>query len=225
MAPYELGGAVPASSEAEADAALPPPPTAEADAVLPPPPTGEGDAALPPPPSEANPLPASPPKEEAGSAPPDAAGPELPELPDDPVAAALPLPPPPGAAADPVAASAPEPVTMADIAGWSTTDVGCHVAVDTMGEGKTRRLVRPARRVRSPRWPAGVLAFVGHHHETNKPRLGVTLDTAAGKNNGIVKGRLYFNCPDNHGVLTPAKFVQRLQTTDLYGSSDGSDMD
>ena len=31
--------------------------------------------------------------------------------------------------------------------------------------------------------------------------IGVALDEAKGKNNGIVQGKKYFSCPDNHGIF------------------------
>ena len=52
----------------------------------------------------------------------------------------------------------------------------------------------------------GTLAFVGSHHEKGKPRCGVHMETAVGKNNGTVGGFKYFECPDSHGVLVqPSK--------------------
>ena len=31
--------------------------------------------------------------------------------------------------------------------------------------------------------------------------VGVELDEALGKNNGVVQGKTYFNCRDNHGIF------------------------
>ncbi len=36
----------------------------------------------------------------------------------------------------------------------------------------------------------------------------MVLDDAKGKNNGVVQGKKYFNCPDNHGI-----FVRQSQIT------------
>eukprot|EP00729_Bicosta_minor_P006060 gene6060-18469_t len=67
----------------------------------------------------------------------------------------------------------------------------------------------------------GTLRFVGLHAESGKPRCGVELDEPLGKNNGTVKGTTYFECPDEHGVLTkPDKViiigppVEELEPTD-----------
>eukprot|EP00049_Salpingoeca_infusionum_P012931 m.240367 g.240367 ORF g.240367 m.240367 type:complete len:1931 (+) comp15309_c2_seq1:504-6296(+) len=47
----------------------------------------------------------------------------------------------------------------------------------------------------------GVLRFVGLHKVKQIERCGVELDEPLGKNNGTVNGHVYFQCPDNHGVL------------------------
>ena len=38
--------------------------------------------------------------------------------------------------------------------------------------------------------------------------IGVVLDDAKGKNNGVVQGKKYFNCPDNYGI-----FVRQSQVS------------
>ena len=60
---------------------------------------------------------------------------------------------------------------------------------------------------------AGVVRFVGPHAENGKPRVGVELDDAVGKNNGTVKGHKYFTCKDNHGTLVaPGKVTAEDDT-------------
>jgi hypothetical protein len=58
---------------------------------------------------------------------------------------------------------------------------------------------------------AGIVRFVGPHAENGKPRVGVELDDAIGKNNGTVKGHKYFTCKDNHGSLVaPGKVTAEV---------------
>jgi len=47
----------------------------------------------------------------------------------------------------------------------------------------------------------GTVRFVGVHHVSGSPRVGVELSDAVGNNNGTVKGHTYFECPQKHGVL------------------------
>ena len=52
----------------------------------------------------------------------------------------------------------------------------------------------------------GTVRFVGEHHQTGKPRVGVELDDPVGKHNGTVAGTEYFTCEPGHGVLpAPSK--------------------
>ena len=59
----------------------------------------------------------------------------------------------------------------------------------------------------------GTLRFFGEHAKTGLPRCGVELDRPLGKNNGKVKGNVYFSCKEQHGVLVaPGKVtVQELE--------------
>ena len=38
--------------------------------------------------------------------------------------------------------------------------------------------------------------------------MGVELDEANGKNNGVVQGKTYFNCRDNHGIFVRQQQLQ-----------------
>lgn len=49
---------------------------------------------------------------------------------------------------------------------------------------------------------SGIVRFVGIHAVKDVPRVGVELDEPNGKNNGTVGGHKYFECSDNHGLLT-----------------------
>jgi len=52
----------------------------------------------------------------------------------------------------------------------------------------------------------GTIRFIGPHEETSKLRCGIEMDGPVGKNNGTVKGNVYFECADKYGVLcTPHK--------------------
>lgn len=57
----------------------------------------------------------------------------------------------------------------------------------------------------------GIVRFVGPHNETGKLRCGVELDNYGGKNNGTVKGHVYFSCPNGKGVLVaPSKLAAAI---------------
>ena len=58
--------------------------------------------------------------------------------------------------------------------------------------------------------PAGTVRFVGPHHERGTDRVGVELDGPEGKNNGTVKGQVYFECPASCGLLAVPKKVHVL---------------
>jgi len=61
----------------------------------------------------------------------------------------------------------------------------------------------------------GTVRFVGDHHESGKPRIGVDLDEAIGKNSGTVGGHEYFSCPSKRGVLAaPSK----ISDAESFGS-------
>ncbi len=47
----------------------------------------------------------------------------------------------------------------------------------------------------------GTVAFVGPTEFAEGKWVGVVLDEPNGKNNGLVKGKKYFECDDNHGIF------------------------
>eukprot|EP00051_Salpingoeca_urceolata_P017009 m.229346 g.229346 ORF g.229346 m.229346 type:complete len:99 (+) comp18839_c0_seq8:1928-2224(+) len=47
----------------------------------------------------------------------------------------------------------------------------------------------------------GTLRFYGPHKLKPGVRCGVELDGPHGKNNGTVGGKIYFECPESHGIL------------------------
>ena len=48
----------------------------------------------------------------------------------------------------------------------------------------------------------GTVRFIGPTDFAPTGRwVGVELDEAKGKNNGVVQGKQYFHCPDNHGLF------------------------
>ena len=84
----------------------------------------------------------------------------------------------------------PDANTAASADGLTESDVGCHVRVAGVGED-------------------GVLRFVGPHHESGSERYGIEFQNPVGKNNGTVKGHVYFVCKKNHGQLCVPKKVSR----------------
>ena len=54
----------------------------------------------------------------------------------------------------------------------------------------------------------GTVAFIGTTQFSTGKWIGVVLDEPVGKNNGVVQGKKYFSCADNHGV-----FVRQQQIT------------
>ena len=58
----------------------------------------------------------------------------------------------------------------------------------------------------------GTVRFVGAHHVSGEPRIGVELDNPTGKTNGTVKGHVYFTCKDLHGELCKPKKVTATVT-------------
>ena len=53
-----------------------------------------------------------------------------------------------------------------------------------------------------------VFRFVGVTAFAPGKWVGVELDEALGKNNGVVQGKAYFNCRDNHGIFVRQQQLQ-----------------
>jgi dynactin 1 len=49
---------------------------------------------------------------------------------------------------------------------------------------------------------AGTIRFLGSTSFQTGKWIGVELDEALGKNSGVVQGKRYFDCKNNHGVFT-----------------------
>ncbi|XP_072177873.1 dynactin subunit 1-like isoform X1 [Diadema setosum] len=60
----------------------------------------------------------------------------------------------------------------------------------------------------------GKVGFIGTTHFAPGKWIGVILDEPKGKNNGIVQGKKYFSCPDNHGILIRQSQVNVLDDGD-----------
>eukprot|EP00729_Bicosta_minor_P002104 gene2104-6210_t len=86
------------------------------------------------------------------------------------------------------ASSEPKEEPTAD--GLTESDIGCKVRVVGIED-------------------LGVLRFVGPHHEAGSERYGIEFATPVGKNNGTVKGHVYFTCEKLHGQLCMPKKVSR----------------
>lgn len=54
----------------------------------------------------------------------------------------------------------------------------------------------------------GTVAYVGSTQFQPGKWIGVILDEPKGKNNGIVQGKEYFKCNENHGLFVRAAQVQ-----------------
>ena len=61
----------------------------------------------------------------------------------------------------------------------------------------------------------GTIRFVGKHAHENVMRIGIELDEAIGKNNGIVREHKYFDCDNNKGILTSARKVSLVDSESL----------
>ena len=57
----------------------------------------------------------------------------------------------------------------------------------------------------------GTVAFIGTTQFSTGKWIGVVLDDPVGKNNGVVQGKKYFTCADNHGI-----FVRQVRAGDIF---------
>ena len=94
-----------------------------------------------------------------------------------------------------------------DFNGFSESDLNTTVEIDGYGEGLIR--------------------FIGLHKAEKTERIGIELDTPIGKNNGTVRGQMYFTCPEKHGLLCDPRKVSRLgfPAGALKDSDSDSDVD
>ncbi|CAH0395302.1 unnamed protein product [Bemisia tabaci] len=65
----------------------------------------------------------------------------------------------------------------------------------------------------------GTVAFIGPTSFSQGKWVGIILDEPKGKNNGTIKGKQYFQCPDNYGM-----FVRQMQLTLIDESGNRIDM-
>ena len=56
-------------------------------------------------------------------------------------------------------------------------------------------------------------------------RFGIELSEPVGKNNGSIRGKSYFNCPENHGIFTQSSKISKsppIKKTHRLTSATGS---
>lgn len=66
----------------------------------------------------------------------------------------------------------------------------------------------------------GTVAYVGTTLFATGKWVGVILDEAKGKNDGIVQGRRYFTCEENHGIFVRQSQVSSLPSSFFLSSWD-----
>ena len=54
----------------------------------------------------------------------------------------------------------------------------------------------------------GTVRFIGATSFAPGKWIGIELDDAKGKNNGLIQGKTYFQCPDNHGLMVRQNQLQ-----------------
>lgn len=59
---------------------------------------------------------------------------------------------------------------------------------------------------------AGTVRFIGNTSFQTGKWIGVELDEALGKNSGVVQGKRYFDCKNNHGVFIRPANVKMIET-------------
>lgn len=61
----------------------------------------------------------------------------------------------------------------------------------------------------------GTVRFIGTTTFAPGKWIGIELDDAKGKNNGLIQGKAYFQCPDNHGLMVRQNQLQVWSDTKL----------
>ena len=69
----------------------------------------------------------------------------------------------------------------------------------------------------------GVVRYIGQVHFSSGTFLGIELDEANGTNNGTLKGRTYFECPEEHGIFAPPSKVSLLEDDWQSSGDSGSE--
>lgn len=64
----------------------------------------------------------------------------------------------------------------------------------------------------------GTIRFIGELPEKGRAAIGVEMDEAVGKNNGEIKGRVYFTCEAEHGKLVDPKKVTLVDESGADGA-------
>lgn len=109
------------------------------------------------------------------------------------------------------------PSWRAQTGGAVVASSGGAVKMVNIGEFSVRDV---GKAVRAGHYGDGVLRWVGKHHITAVPRVGVELIEPNGRNDGSVKGRRYFVSEPGHGVLLPWHAVELKDDLFLF-SVDG----
>lgn len=73
----------------------------------------------------------------------------------------------------------------------------------------------------------GIIRYVGEYHEKPGIFVGVELEKPKGKNNGTIKGKKYFECPENHGLfvdINTAKSIMKIESGETPEQSPRIDL-
>ena len=68
----------------------------------------------------------------------------------------------------------------------------------------------------------GVIKFIGHTSFSPGIWIGVALNVSAGKNDGSVNGKRYFECAPEHGIFVKEDLVERIGNVTGGGGRDNS---
>lgn len=62
----------------------------------------------------------------------------------------------------------------------------------------------------------GVIRFIGNTSFQTGKWVGVELDEPLGKNSGVVQGKRYFDCKNNHGMFVRPANVKLIDVVKIY---------